>query len=400
MPFFSPDWSADTLVALIDSAKRSVDVGTPGFSSFSGCSSGKTCIGCNATKQRNDVFFVFSALLNAVHRGVAVRVLTNDYNNVDCAGMISPLPFLKLNGVAVRYYRTTTFLHTKYTSVDGERVSISSVNFSKASFLKNREAGAVLSGAGAAPLVAFFTSVFDADWQRGYDLVLKQTYSAQAMAIITDKTPVTVSLPPVPSNATGHYVTPKPQPIAARGTNITVEASPDYAYKTLLAAVDSAQLNFTLMIYQVTDTSLCDKLVAMHRAGLELRLLVSSRIYGAGDCVKAKQCYKKLWDAGYRALRKTPMYYSFSHQKFFIKDHTMVSWSTGNWSPTDYPEGTDPQSFPPYAAGSGSGWRKANRDFSVYVTDKHVIDVFDTVYEEDNKRGRDWTPEYDIYCGF
>ena len=78
------------------------------------------------------------------HRGVKVRIVTNDFSTPDCAGTLTPLSYLALNGATVRWYNQTTFMHAKYVSIDGKRTSVSSINFSKTSFTRNREAGAVL----------------------------------------------------------------------------------------------------------------------------------------------------------------------------------------------------------------------------------------------------------------
>jgi hypothetical protein len=76
-PFFSPEHSTDTIVALIQSARTSIDIGTPGFSSWSGCTpfveAKDTCMkACTPEQQRGEAFPVFAALLNAVHGGVKV----------------------------------------------------------------------------------------------------------------------------------------------------------------------------------------------------------------------------------------------------------------------------------------------------------------------------------------
>eukprot|EP01052_Picozoa_sp_SAG31_P031927 SAG31_NODE_3443_length_4260_cov_39.705600_3_plen_108_part_00 len=96
--------------------------------------------------QRGEKFPIFPAIVNAVQRGVRIRILTNSYNVPDCPGTISPLPFLALNGVDVAYYTSTTFYHAKYIAVDGKRASVSSINFSRTSFTRNREAGALIEG--------------------------------------------------------------------------------------------------------------------------------------------------------------------------------------------------------------------------------------------------------------
>jgi len=64
-----------------------------------------------------ETFPVFPAVLNAVHRGVKVRMLTNNYNTPTCPGLIAPLDFLSLNGVELKYYTTTTFMHAKYIAL-------------------------------------------------------------------------------------------------------------------------------------------------------------------------------------------------------------------------------------------------------------------------------------------
>jgi len=67
--------------------------------------------GCTPTEQRNETFPLFPALLNALHRGVSVRIVTNNYGLDDCAGTITMLQFLALNGAQVKYYTTTTYAH-------------------------------------------------------------------------------------------------------------------------------------------------------------------------------------------------------------------------------------------------------------------------------------------------
>ena len=123
-PFFSPEYSSATLVSFLQSAKHTIDIATPGFSSWSGCTpwtdNTTGCVqACTPEKQREEAFPIFAVLLNAVHAGIRIRILTNNYEEPDCTGSISPLPFLALNGVHVAYYTSTTFMHAKYIAVDG-----------------------------------------------------------------------------------------------------------------------------------------------------------------------------------------------------------------------------------------------------------------------------------------
>lgn len=102
-PFFSPEHSTDTLTAMIEDAVFSVDIEIPSAGSWESACSGfsdddagvaVTCTpGCTPAEQRADPFPLFSALLNALHRGVKVRIITNDYGTPDCAGIILLMEF-------------------------------------------------------------------------------------------------------------------------------------------------------------------------------------------------------------------------------------------------------------------------------------------------------------------
>ena len=130
---------------------------------------------------------MFPALLNAVHeRGVKIRIITNNFSTPTCPGSVSPLDWLVLNNIQVRYYTTTTFVHTKYIAIDkGAKTAISSVNWSYTSFLKNREAGVILENC-TCSAITFYQSVFEYDWDNGVEYVVNQTYSPSEMRIITN----------------------------------------------------------------------------------------------------------------------------------------------------------------------------------------------------------------------
>jgi hypothetical protein len=71
-----------------------------------------------------------------------------------------------------------------------------------------------------------------------------------------------------------------------------------------------------------------------------------------------------------------------------MQDSDRVTWSTGNWSPEDYPTGT---SFPPYGSES---WQDVNRDYTVSVSHSPALfDVFQNVMTEDLKRATTWASD-------
>jgi len=71
--------------------------------------------------ERNDsILYLVDNFINnqdkqALHRGVHVRLMINDYGtDGPSTGDIDPITFLYLNGAEIRYFTTLTFLHTKY----------------------------------------------------------------------------------------------------------------------------------------------------------------------------------------------------------------------------------------------------------------------------------------------
>ena len=93
---------------------------------------------------------------------------------------------------------------------------------------------------------------------------------------------------------------------------------------------------------------------------------------------------------------------------FWIRDGDAVNWSTGNWSPSDYPKppADTPASgvilLPPFKGSSGEGWRSSNRDYTVTVTDAAVAKPFQDVFDNDWAVGYDINLDtnFTISCGF
>lgn len=95
--YFGPEHSTDTQVNMINSANISIDITTSSSSSWlDECQptefiynndDDSTCaVGCSPNEQRLETFSLFPAIINALHRGVNVRILTNDVNTPDCPG--------------------------------------------------------------------------------------------------------------------------------------------------------------------------------------------------------------------------------------------------------------------------------------------------------------------------
>ena len=310
-------------------------------------------------------------------------MLTNNYETPDCPGTISVLHFLVLNKIEVVYYASTTFLHTKFIIIDGKRASVSSINFSQASFVRNREAGAIIEGTNAGPFMAFLQSVYEDDWARGIPLQPNATqWNHTQLATILNTSKIDVVLPTPGSTWKEYYVTPVPKPITA-SARFMLATAPDYAMQTLSTFLGEATKTLDVMVYQITEQEVVDQIVALAKRGVAVRLLVSSSIFGADDCASANAMYAQLTAAGH-AILKTTRHYTYSHQKFAIVDGNSVGWSTGNLSPSDLPPNEQQADYPPYG---NSGWVKSNRDFSFYIRGSSAFAApFQAVFDHDSDR--------------
>lgn len=385
-PFFSPTTSISTETDLINQATKSILISTPGFSSWSGCtdwSTQTTCVGCNVTFARNgEAFPVFRALLNAIHRGVEVHVLTNDYNEPACTGQIDPLSFLQLAGGSVRYYTSTTFTHLKFLATDDDTVAVSSVNFSKTSFTMNREAGMVFRDNAA--LTSYLIDVVERDWAQAYPLQVAQSYSSSDMAIIKDTSHLSPNVP-TPGPFSCSVGSTSTQAVSG-SMDIVAFASPDSSYGTFMGILNNTKSSLQLSIYQITDMRFCNKLIDLAAGGVDLSLFVSDHIFSADDYALAQKCYQTLFAKGIKLKKADSKCLRFDHQKYAVVDGKAVFLSSGNMSPSDYPgniPGFD-NVFPPFGQ---AGWRVANRDLNLFVTNAQVVGQFMSIFNIDFANG-------------
>ena len=158
--------------------------------------------------------------------------MTNNYTQTTCEGTINPLDWFYLNGIQIHFYSTTTFMHSKVVIIDhGKRTSVSSVNFSKTSFTKNREAGVVIEDCNC-PALDLYQSVFKYDWDNGFAYQLDASYSDADMKVIKDSSPMDIPTDSYPK-VTGAYVTTKK---TYKGVMVTRgSTSPDGALDVIMS---------------------------------------------------------------------------------------------------------------------------------------------------------------------
>ena len=139
-PVFSPN-SEPQVIDFLNSAQNSIDVEMYIFSSKN----------------------VADALVQKAQSGVKVRVIV-ELRTDSGASLVKMIQYLKDGGVDVRFASSGFQLtHSKMVVVDGKKVLLGSINFSKSALTKNREAAVIISG----PISSDFESVFEQDWGIG-----------------------------------------------------------------------------------------------------------------------------------------------------------------------------------------------------------------------------------------
>lgn len=330
---------------------------------------------------------LFRELLNARRdRGVRVRVLTNTFDDErTCAGKVSPLGFLAITA-EVATYRTTTFQHAKVIIVDGERISISSVNWSKGSFLANREAGVVLSSSKEA--AAYVTSVFEYDWK----IATPWTPSTDGIDdedIRMMQNATRLEPFPVPSFNRSHYVPKRATYLA----DIAVATSPDAGATVVREVLLSTRRSLRVYTYQITDVGIADVILdLMRERNVSVSMVFSRAIYMDSDRKRSTKVVEYMREItarenGTMSFRSSPHAFRYAHLKVLIVDDARVVLATGNLSPSDLPWPI-PHSFEPASVGG----RSINRDFEVVIDDRRVANAFRLLFEGDSRDGTAYKP--------
>lgn len=104
------------------------------------------------------------ALADAVQKGVSVRILLEPRvdSNLETAS------YLKERGVQVKWASTSfAYTHAKLALIDGKKVLVGSINWSKSALTKNREAAVLID---SPALAQEFEQTFEEDWGNGKEV--------------------------------------------------------------------------------------------------------------------------------------------------------------------------------------------------------------------------------------
>jgi cardiolipin synthase len=127
-------------------------------------------------------------------------------------------------------------------------------------------------------------------------------------------------LPVAPPAAT---VTPRKAPSAAptrppaQAGSRTLFVEPDDGSGPVLAAIGSARSSVEVVVYLLTDRPVIDALIAAHRRGVVVRVMLEKDPYGSGP--GSASAYDQLQDAGVQVRWANPVF-ALTHEKAVVVD--------------------------------------------------------------------------------
>ncbi len=164
-----------------------------------------------------------------------------------------------------------------------------------------------------------------------------------------------------------------------RNMNVTTFVSPDGSHDTLWHFLNSAQDSIYVEIYGINNPYLMDLIHELHdtKPTLDMKFLIGEGSLGyftPNDYVA-----NNLTLLGYEVKWTSDTEFRYAHQKFVIIDNETTIVHSGNWAKTSFPE----------------DGKKANREWSIAMTDTEVTQYYRDVFDYDWTNGFDYNATRD-----
>ncbi|RLI54096.1 MAG: hypothetical protein DRP09_13975, partial [Candidatus Thorarchaeota archaeon] len=161
-----------------------------------------------------------------------------------------------------------------------------------------------------------------------------------------------------------------------KNLNVTTFASPDNSRDTLWHFLNMAQESIYVEIFGINNPYLLDLIHEIHAAkpSLEMKFLLgwnSIGYYSQNDYVA-----NNLTLLGYPVRWTSDSEFTYAHQKFVIIDNETTIIHSGNWAKTSFPE----------------DGKKANREWSIAMTDTEITGYYRDVFDYDWSNGINYDP--------
>jgi basic membrane protein A len=156
--------------------------------------------------------------------------------------------------------------------------------------------------------------------------------------------------------------------------SVTTFVSPDGSKEELRNLLLSANDSIHVEIYGINSPFILELIHDIHstKPSLDMKFLIGWN--SLGYVSQNRYVANNLTLLGYPVKWTNSSDYTYAHQKFFIIDNETVVVQSGNWAKTSFPEVDD----------------KANREWSVAVTDEEIADFYLSVFHHDWNRGTDY----------
>ncbi|MDF1539604.1 MAG: phospholipase D-like domain-containing protein, partial [Candidatus Thorarchaeota archaeon] len=156
-----------------------------------------------------------------------------------------------------------------------------------------------------------------------------------------------------------------------KNMNVTTFASPDGSTEQLWKFLNSATESIYVEIYGINNPNILDLIHNLHdtKPGLDMKFLIGEGSLG----YSAQNDYvaNNLTELGYEVKWTSDSDFTYAHQKFVIIDNDTTIVHSGNWAKTSFPESNG----------------KANREWSIAMTDTDVASYFRSVFDGDWTNG-------------
>lgn len=152
-------------------------------------------------------------------------------------------------------------------------------------------------------------------------------------------------------------------------TQIQAAVSPDCSYRLVKAAIDAAQEEICLYIYNVSAEHMLDLLRQAKARGVHIRLMYDVTDTRGDEQAKLEALGVELQKAPSTGGRRV---FTVCHQKFAVIDNRILLLGSANWAGTSIPLIT-----------KVGGYKKGNREWIVRIDDQAVAHWFKQLFEAD-----------------
>ncbi|MFW9850274.1 MAG: phosphatidylserine/phosphatidylglycerophosphate/cardiolipin synthase family protein, partial [Candidatus Thorarchaeota archaeon] len=156
-----------------------------------------------------------------------------------------------------------------------------------------------------------------------------------------------------------------------KNMNVTTFVSPDGSTDELWHFLNSATDSIYVEIYGINNPNILDLIHQLHdtKPSLEMKFLLGEGSLGYTS--QNDYVANNLTELGYEVKWTSDVDFTYAHQKFIIIDNDTTIVHSGNWAKTSFPESDG----------------KANREWSIAMTDTDVTAYYRSVFDGDWNNG-------------